>query len=238
MEAKWHTIELLDLRGNLFHDDEMLALYAATLAPKCCWRNLVTLYAVDLLSHSAWHYLLASGWLQLQYLSFTARWPTVGEDWVDCGAFLKQLDARLYEAFGLHTPALKHCHMYQPTVCPRLISSITTAWHAQLCSLHLVGGDICGESMQSFGEADWPNLQELDLQHTDVDAAAIRHVVRAKMPELQCLSLAQSSGMNAAAFAQLATSSWPKLQFLNLSRTLIPPGVLEGVDQAALDTEA
>ena len=70
--------------------------------------------------------------------------------------------------------------------------------------------------MSGLARADWPVLSHLHLSQNDLDAAAMHHVCKIRLPALQKLVLEQASITPEGAY-WLAQGSWPLLTSMDLS---------------------
>lgn len=240
-DAKWNRLQLLDLHKN---DMEAQDIANLALGP---WPNLTTLHAGNLLQPAAWHQLMACTWPKLLSLTFTAEWPELDESLTVAKglqlSFLRDshlLNKQMAEQPGKGLPALKHCQIYQPCLHSALAASVTMTWHAKLSKLCLAGCDVSGAALRPVSEKTWPCLQELDLGCVDIDCDGMCFLVWAKMPTLQVLRLDHSNGMNAATFAQLGNSDWPKLESLSLKACIAPlfHHDVESLDADTLDSKS
>lgn len=221
-EANWHCLERLDLHGNELDAQDMACLASGF------WPNLSILNAGQLLEHAAWCNLMTAAWPGLQSLAFTAEWPPQITE--DCEGALHLHLLGPASSF----PALSHCQIFQPVLCQFLVGGITNAWQGQLCTLQLTGCDITTAASYCISAGHWPVLQELDLQSTHVDAEVMFHLAKAKMPALRVLRLDNSTGLDPAAFAQLALGDWPILSCLTLNKVIKPQETLDSDDDTSL----
>ena len=71
-------------------------------------------------------------------------------------------------------------------------------------------------AISELASADWPFLGRLDLGHNDLDAAAMQHLCRIRMPSLKILLL-NNATISGEGACWLAHGSWPRLYSLDLS---------------------
>lgn len=102
------------------------------------------------------------------------------------------------------------------TATPEDVSFLVGAPWRSLQTLDMAEGVLLHPSA-TLAAADWPLLQKLDLNRTQLDAAGVAALASARLPGLQSLDLSGNS-LQAAGATALAAGQWPCLHTLVLAK--------------------